>query len=71
MITTQNTFWELPVSIFRNIKMLIYLIKKHVDSATLYAEKMDILPNVCDKTRKCLGCNSNSHVTFFDENLVF
>jgi hypothetical protein len=70
MIATHNTFWEQPVSIFRNIKTLIYL-KKQAVSETLCAVTMDILPNVCDKTRKWLGSNSNSHVTFFDKNLVF
>jgi len=28
MITTHNTFWELPVSFIRNTKTLIHLIKE-------------------------------------------
>jgi len=40
------------------------------DSESLCIMTTDILINVT-KTRKWLGCISNSHVTFFDKNLVF
>jgi hypothetical protein len=52
--------------------MLIHLIHHTIEtvSQTVCVLTLDILTNV-EKTRKWLGSNSNSHVTFFDKNLVF
>jgi len=69
MNTTHSTFWKLPVYIFRSIKMAIHPTIE-TDSESLCIMTTDILINVT-KTRKWLGCISNSHVTFFDKNLVF
>ena len=65
---------DTTLSVLMSIKILMHL-KKETGSLWNIKGCDNGYPNKCVVTRPgngiWLGCNSNSHVTFFDKNLVF